>query len=269
VALGHDVKVVAATLVRELGVGHRGIKTDKRDAQALSAASCRIELPSVHLRSQRGRDLQSRLGARYALVTARTQLINVVRGFLRMHLISVRGTSEHFAKNARAALLETPLGVADFIEGLLNSIEALSTQIAAADDSIELLAKVDPVAPRLMTVPGVGPITSMMFVAVVDDIARFPSVTALESYTGLTPGERSSSKRVRRTGITKAGPSLLRHALTQASLTLMRTRPLDAGPRWAAQVRERRGKQIATIAMARKLVRIMYALWRDGTAYRG
>lgn len=80
---------------------------------------------------------------------------------------------------------------------------------------------------RIMSVPGVGPVTSVRFAAAVDDITRFASAHAVESFLGLTPGENSSSERKPRTGITKAGPAAARGALVQAAWNLRRTRPLD------------------------------------------
>src|SRR5690349_23841661 len=80
---GHDVRVVPATLVKTLGVGARGVKTDRRDAQILSEVSCRIELPSVHVPSALARELKSMCGTREALVETRTKLINNVRGWVR------------------------------------------------------------------------------------------------------------------------------------------------------------------------------------------
>jgi len=264
---GHEVRVVAATLVRQLGVGQRGIKTDKRDARALSEASCRIDLPSVHIRSLWAREQLTRIGMRHAMVTARTQLVNAVRGWMRTELTTVRGTTAHFPTNVRNLLLARPEGIPMHVEQLLKSIETLSEQIAAADAELKRLAKEHEVCRRLMTVPGVGPVTSMAFAAVVDDVQRFTTAASLESYVGLTPGEHSSSYTIRRTGITKAGPALLRHALTQASLTLRRVRPLDPACQWAARVKARRGGGIATVALARKLAGILWAMWRNGTTY--
>ena len=264
---GHEVKVVAATLVKELGVGARGVKTDRRDAQALSAAACRVDLPSVAVRSKDSRDLLSRVGARAALVTARTQHINVVRGWMRAQLLTVTGASENFPKNVRLLAAENGFELPDYIAGLLDVIDALCVQIAKMDAALDALAEKNDVAQRLMSVPGVGTKTAMTFIAVIDQPERFRSVAAVEAYTGLTPGEHSSSGRVRRTGITKAGSSMLRQLLTQASLVLRRTRPTDACVQWALQVMGRRGKQVATIALARKLVRILFVLWRDEKMY--
>ena len=82
-AVGHEVRVVPATLVRSLGVGARRLKTDRRDAQILSQVSCRIDLPSVHVPSRQARQRKTLCGMREALVEARTKLVNTVRGWLR------------------------------------------------------------------------------------------------------------------------------------------------------------------------------------------
>lgn len=118
-----------------------------------------------------------------------------------------------------------------------------------------------------MSVPGVGPVTSMRFVAAIDDVSRFPTAHAVESYLGLTPGEHSSSERRQRTGIAKAGPAAVRAALVQAAWNLRRTRPLDPISVWATAIGQRRGKFIATVAVARKLAGVLFALWRDGSRY--
>src|SRR6202022_3580330 len=87
---GHEVRVVPATLVRSLGVGARGIKTDRRDARALSEVSCRINLPSVHVPSVESRERKALCGMRECLVEARTKLINSVRGWARGQLRGIR-----------------------------------------------------------------------------------------------------------------------------------------------------------------------------------
>jgi transposase len=87
---GHEVRVVPATLVKTLGVGDRGMKTDKRDARKLSEVSCRIDLPSVHVPSELSRRLKSVCGNREELLECRTKLINNARGWLRTQLWRVR-----------------------------------------------------------------------------------------------------------------------------------------------------------------------------------
>lgn len=265
---GHEVRVVPATLVRTLGVGARRIKTDRRDAQVLSEVSCRIDLPSVHVPTDLARQRRSMCTLREELIATRTALINCVRGWARTHVLKIRsGDMTTFPKRTRDAALQTPDGLPQFVERLLTSIEAINTQIAPADAELAGLAKDDPVCKRLMSVPGVGPVSAVRFVAALDDRARFPSAHAVQSFLGLTPGEKSSSGRQQRTGITKAGPAPVRRALVQAAWNFRRLRPLDPISQWAMEIERRRGKFIATVAVARKLAGVLFALWRDGSTY--
>jgi len=100
-----------------------------------------------------------------------------------------------------------------------------------------------------------------------DDVRRFSSAHSVQSYLGLTPGEHASSTYQRRTGITKAGPSAVRWTLVQAAWAAIRRRPADAMVVWATEVAKRRGWKVAVVALARKMAGILYAIWRDGTAY--
>lgn len=269
-ALGcqHEVRVVPATLVRSLGVGARRIKTDRRDAQVLSEVSCRIDLPSVHVPSDLARQRRTMCGMREELVASRTALINCVRGWTRTALLKIGpATSATFPKRLRAVALAQPDGLPEHVERTLKVIDALNEQIKLADEELEELAQKDPICSRLMSVPGVGPVTSMRFVAAIDDVSRFASAHAVASFLGLTPGENSSSERKQRTGITKAGPAAVRRTLGQAAWVLRLSRPLDPMSQWAMQIELRRGKHVATTALARKLAGVLFALWRDGSRY--
>ena len=132
---------------------------------------------------------------------------------------------------------------------------------------LEQLTEQEPICQLLMSVPGVGPVTSMRFVAAIDDVSRFANAHAVQAYLGLTPGENSSSTRQQRTGITKAGPAPVRRTLMQAAWNIRRLRPTDPISQWAMEIEKRRGKFVATVAVARKLAGILFALWRDGTRY--
>jgi len=242
-ARGHDVRVVPATLVRTLGVGARGVKNDQRDARVLSEVSCRIELPSVHVPSTLARELKSLCGSREALVETRTKLINNARGWLRTQLWQTRkGSTCSFVARVRALARVHKQALPEHVERQLVVIETVHEQIKLADKQVQRIAGEHPVCRRLMTVPGVGPVTAVRFVAALDEAARFPNAHALESYLGLTPGENSSSERQRRTGITKAGPTELRRALVQAAWTAFRTQPSAPMVRWATQLAARRGR---------------------------
>jgi transposase len=266
-SLGHEVRVVPSGLSKTLGVGAHGVKTDVRDARVLSEVSTRIDLPSVHVASHTARERKTLCGMRDALVSSRTQLINTVRGWMRTQLLAVKsGQAESFPTRVRA--LGTPdRPLPSYVLRQLDAIDQLTSHVLAADKDLAALAKRDPTCPRLMSVPGVGPITAVRFVAALDTIARFTSAAQVQSYLGLTPGENSSSNRQRRTGITKAGPAALRATLLQAAWSARRARGKHPMHDWVNEVEKRRGKRVAVVALARKLAGILFALWRDGTFY--
>ena len=263
---GHEVRVVPATLVRSLGVGARRLKTDRRDARVLSEVSCRVDLPSVHVPSPQARERKTLCGMREALVGARTKMVNTVRGWLRATGRRPRGGDvATFTTRVRALCSGSPLP--SYVERQLHTIDALTVPIAEADRELAATAKADPIAQRLMTVPGVGATTALRFVAALDEISRFPGAHAVESYLGLVPGEDSSADRKRRTHITKAGPTALRWCLVQAAWAARRTRRQDPMHWWVDEVEKRRGTRVAVLALARKLAGILFAIWRDGTVY--
>jgi transposase len=265
---GREVRVVPATLVRSLGVGARRIKTDRRDAQVLSEVSCRIDLPSVHVPTHLARQRRSMCGMREELIASRTALINCVRGWARTQLLKIRsGDVVTFPKRARDAALKSANGLPEHASRLLKMIEALTEQISVADSELQELAAQDVLCQRLMTVPGIGPVSSLRFAAALDDCSRFASAHAVQGYLGLTPGENSSSQRQQRTGITKAGPAPVRRLLVQAAWNFRRLCPNDSISVWASEVEKRRGKFVATVAVARKLAGVLYAIWRDGSKF--
>jgi transposase len=268
--LGHDVRVVPSTLAPSLGVGQRGIKTDARDARVLAEASCRVELRSVHIPTATARERKAMCAMRESLVSARTQLINSARGYLRQQLrqLPKGGTTATFPARVRKLFSETsPTPIPDFLDWVLKSIDTLTGQIVEADKKCEEIAQDDPTCRRLMSAPGVGPITAIRFSAAVDEVERFSSAHRLQSYLGLTPGENSSSERKRRTGLTKAGQPRVRWALTQAAWAARRYYKADPMVSWSLQVEQRRGKKIAIIALARKLAGVLFAVWRDQSTY--
>jgi transposase len=267
-AAGHEVRVVPSTLVRSLGVGARKVKTDQRDARVTSEVSTRIDLPSVYVPPSEARQHKALCSSREALVSARTKLVNHCRGWVRtqvpgsLHALRSRQPSS-FPSRMRSSGLALPA----HILSVLVMIENLNAQIQALDKELEKIAKADEICTRLMSVPGVGPVTALRFVAAVCEIERFDHSHSLQSYFGLVPGERSSGDKRQRTGLTKAGSPHVRWLLIQAAWSAWRTRPHDAMVRWAQQVAMRRGKNVAIAALARKMAGILYALWRDRAHY--
>ena len=267
-AAGHQVRVVPGKLIRLLGVGDRGVKNEQRDARQLSQASWQTDVPSVHIPSAAARELKSICGARDVLVATQRNLSNNVRGWLRTQLWKLPGGTmvtlpERLRTHAQASGRELP----EHIERQLTMLTQVTEQVQAANKQARRLATEHPVCRRLMTVPGVGPLTSLRFVAAIDDPSRFSTAHRVQSYVGLTPGEHSSSQRERKTGITKAGPSELRRCLVQAAWSVMLARRPHPMLEWARQIAQRRNRPVAVIALARKLAGILFAIWRDGTTY--
>ncbi len=145
----------------------------------------------------------------------------------------------------------------------------LHQQLADCDERIEHLAAQDPRVPHLRSVPCVGPVTAAAFLAAVDDAQRFRHAHQLEAYLGLVPRQYSSGETQRRGPITKAGHSRIRWLLIQAAVSILRRHPpqAEALRTWALAIAARRGKQVAVVALARRLAGILFALLRDGTVF--
>jgi transposase len=208
------------------------------------------------------------LQVREQLVRMRTQIINVMRGQLRSEGLRVRsGRAESFVTRYEA--LAVPAALRAVFEPLVQALTALAPLIAAADTWAHQAAHGDTVARRLMTAPGVGPITALSFQSTLDDIARFRGPNAVSAYVGVVPHEASSGERQRRGSITKAGPTHIRAVLVQASWNVWRSpRGSATLHAWVHRLADRRGKRIAIVALARRLTRILFAMWRDGRDFQ-
>ena len=267
---GHEVIVVPGNLVRALGVGARGIKTDAKDAEVLALASLRnLDLQSVHLRSAEAQSQQELLQARWTLVSARRDVANAIKAKLRGELIVLEGraSSSAFVEAVRRAALEQMGGVSLAMETQLATFQHLTEQIEKLTEEIDRLAEQDPVCKLLRTIPGVGPIVALAFRSHLDTHERFANADHLASYLALVPGEATTGGKTKRTGTIKAGPVYLKALLVQAVWSMWRTKPNDPLVVWGCAIAEKRGRRIAVIAMARKLATVMWSMWRHGVAY--
>ena len=269
-AAGLDAVIVPGIFVRQLGVGARGIKTDAKDAEHLARASLRnADLPRVRPCCDRSREHRRLLHTRQLLVRTRTKCISSIKTYLRGELIVLKGRAlpATFRAVVERVLLERPEGVPFDIQILMSTLQRLQEQIVKLEESIAEIVKEDVVCQRLMTVPGVGPIVSLAFASLVDEIAEFPSAEHLASYLALVPGENTTGGKIKRTGVIKAGPTLMRAALVQAAWSIWRSRPDSQIAQWAKRIAERKGKKVAVIALARKLTAVMYAMWKNERNY--
>src|SRR5262245_41425503 len=267
-ALGHEVIVADPNFAPMYATRTRKVKTDRRDARAL-AEPCRLgAYRPAHRLSDPQRHVRGRLLVRDALVRTRTRYISLIRALLRQHGYRVpSGSAETFIQ--RVQRLSLPGRLLSVIAPLLALMRPLNRQLTYCDKRIEHLAIQNARVPRLRSVPCVGPVTAAAFLAAVDDAQRFRDAHQLEAYLGLVPREYSSGESQRRGPITKAGHSRTRWLLIQAAVSILRRRPpqAEALRTWALRIAARRGKQVAVVALARRLAGILYALLRDGSVF--
>jgi transposase len=268
-SLGADVIVADPGFAPMYATRCKKVKTDKRDARALAQA-CRLgAYKPAHRLSDAQRQVRTLFQMRKTLVQARTMLINQIGSVLLGQGYTVpTGSSEQYEK--RLARLELPEGLRVLLSPLVALLQPLCQQIAALDDRLAALAQSDEAAVRLQAVPGVGPLTAVMFIAGLDGAERFENAHQVMSYLGLVPREMSSGEKQIRGSITKAGNTQLRVLLVQAALTMMRVHKpqTEALVSWAEAIAQRRGKGIARVALARRLVGILWAMLRDGSVYK-
>ena len=266
VGLGAKVTVVNPTKVKLIAESRR--KTDKIDAKILCELLRLDGLPCpVHMPDRETRALRGLLVARRQLVAARTKLCNVVRGMLRQE-----GT--RLPARALSSFVGWQRLLADGFEQEHLAIVVASyfpTFVSLTDIERELAAyeRQDSRVARLKTMPRVGRIAALTFLAAVDDVDRFSSSRKLVGYSGLAPTVRSSGERTEYGSISREGRRELRAVWVQiahlvAIDTTRATRPLRT---WFNKVARRRGKKTATVALARRLLVIAYHVLREGAVY--
>jgi transposase len=266
---GCEVIVADPSYAAMYGTRLRVIKTDRRDVAALAEACRGGGYRLAHRTTAAQRTRRQQLRVREHLVRMRVRAINGIRALVRAEGVRL-GRRLTGSYRTRVAAIELPDTVRPLVEPLLLTIEAITPLIKAADRDLAAAARSDTVARRLMTMPGIGPVTALAFRARVDTVHRFRSPAALTAYFGLVPRELSSGERQRRGAITKAGDATMRSLLIQAAWAHWRVgrarTPLTA---WAQRLASRRGTRTAVVALARRLTRVLFAMWRDETAFRG
>jgi transposase len=208
-------------------------------------------LPEAWLAPAKVRQLRALLRHRISLVRLGTQLRNRIHAVAADH--GYDRSASYWTGPGRGWLAELGLPPAsrEIITDCLAVIDALALLTDRIDGELHQHAKADPRVRALRTLPGVGEFTALVMVAEIGDITRFPSARKLASWAGLTPTVRGSDLKVRHGHISKQGSTRLRWVMNQAAQTAKRS------PEFAtsyAAIAKRRGKKIATIAVARKLL---------------
>ncbi len=269
-SLGMDVIVADPNFAPMYASRQKKIKTDRRDARMLAEAAQRQTYRPAHRISDEKRQLRLELGVREALVNNRTQLLCFVRAQLLGEGFPVADcAAENFANKVRQ--VELPPALAATLEPLLQMLDVLTGQSLRLDEQVEKLAHAEPQARLLQTIPGVGVITALSVLVAIDGPERFAGAHQLASYLGLVPRENSSGEKQRRGRISKAGNGRARRMLVQAAQRMLRCQNEASRElwQWAQKIQHRRGKNIAVVALSRKLVGVIYAMLRDGSEFRG
>jgi transposase len=244
------------------------VKTDKRDARALCEALRLKAYRLAYRKSDVARRLHAKLKVRKQLVEMRTELITLVRSLCEGDgVVLPRCTPSTFIEHVETQQMEALLF--ESIGPALSQIASLHATITALDRELASSAKGHETASLLQSMRGVGPITSLAFVAVLDDPTRFASARELTSYLGLVPSERSSGDKKSRPGaITKTGDPLLRAYLYEAAMAISKkTAPASPLKAWFDKLAGKHNgpgsARRARVALARRLARILFAMWRD------
>jgi transposase len=254
--------------------GHRSrrVKTDRRDAAALAEA-CRHRIyRPAHRRSTRQRTVQWHLNIRRELVAARTRAISLARAITPGAGFRIPGgATETF--RTRLAGLDLPAAMRESLAPLDRLMEVLDEELDRADTHFAALVADDPIVQRLTTCPSIGPITATALVAALDDVHRFDgprSAAQVASYLGLVPREYSSGEQQQRGRVMRIAHPYLQALLVQAAWRVCRcTDPRTSALRKRAQaIAARRGKNIAIVTLAKRLARILCAMWRDEVEYQ-
>jgi len=243
-------------------------KTDKRDARTLAKLLAAGFLPEVWTPDERTRVLRRRISRRAQLVRQRTREKNQVHAILIRNLKGRSPAADLFGVAGRRwlAAQQLPVDEREMVEACLRGIDFLDAEVVAIDRALAKLVLGSLELRRLLTLPGVNFVTACALLAAIGDARRFPSSRQLVSYLGLDPRVRQSGSEPARHGrISKQGPGETRHVLVEAAWHAARTTgPLSA---FHERIAVRRGRNIATVAVARKLAVIAWHMLSRGEDY--
>lgn len=265
-AAGHDVIVADPNYAPMYGETQRRIKTDRRDVAALAEANRRGWYRVAHRTSAAQRETKQILRARRLLVQQRSGVVSLVRSLLRQSGYRL-GTGICATVPERVRRLAVSGELAATLQPLCDQVVTLTIAIDTLEERLQQRTANDAIVARLRSVPGIGVIVATTFRAFVDRHERFAHAGQVSAAIGLVPREDSSAERRHRGHITKAGPRELRSLLIQAAWVCWRHGGSGTLRAWVDGIAARRGKRIAVVALARRLSRILFALWRDDTTF--
>lgn len=248
----------------------RPVKTDRADARALAEMLQTGWYTEVFVKSEESHRIKALLLSRDQLVKMKRQVYGQIRGVLRPFGIRLPGRAgtKRFDEAARAAVREDDILYA-CVASLLEALGAVEAQLAALDKRIRAIVRRSKPCWHLTSVPGVGPVTALAFLAAIEDPGRFRRSRDIGAYLGLTPRRYQSGERDVSGGISRQGDAMARHYLYEAANCLLTTwGGRSALKSWGLGLAKRVGAKKARVAVARKLACLLLRLWRSGDHYR-
>jgi transposase len=273
---GHEVVLLPPHAVRPYVLRN---KTDRADAKGLLEAARNDETRPVPVKSETQQAVTALHRLRSTWLATRTARLNTLRGLLREFGILIPLGARHVVPAVATLLEDADASLPSLLRPMFmetcREIRELEARLHAVERQLEAVAQQLPVVSRLRSIPGIGLLTATALVATVGDVQRFPSGRHFASYLGLTPRERSTGHRRRLGAISKRGDTYLRMLLihgARAVLCHVKNKSAPAPDRlraWALAVERTRGHNKATVALANKLARIAWAVWKSDRPYAG
>ena len=244
-------------------------KTDRNDARALAQIMRTGWYRQVYVKSRQCRLWRSLLVARRTVLNEMRSIANVVRAVLREGGLKLGSPSRMaFAARVRELAGDDPL-VMPLVEPLLAILATMLDQLARLTKQVLDIVRGEQVCRRLMSVPGVGPITALTFRATIDRPDRFRRSRDVGAHLGLTPARYQSGETDIQGKVSRCGDELARTALYEAAHTLLvRSRKWSSLRAWGLKIAKHRGMARARVAVARKLAVILHRMWSDATEFR-
>jgi transposase len=267
-AAGLDVECLDARRVKA-ALQMRLNKTDENDAEGLAQVMRTGWYRPVHVKSLDAHRARALLGARAQLVGMTTRLSNMIRGVLKTFgLLPGAGRGLRFDRKVEALLDGSP-ELEQIVRPLLATWRQLREQIAVFDKAVLQQVRADPICRLLMTVPGIGALSSLAYVTTIEEPGRFARSRAVGAHLGLTPRRYQSGEIDRSGRISRSGDGLARTLMYEAAVVILhRVKRPSHLKAWAEAIEHRSGAGKARVALARKLAVILHSVWRSGQPFR-
>lgn len=260
-ALGHRVKMIAPQYVKPYV---RGNKTDRNDAAAICMAALDADIPTVAIKSDEQQAMLALHRMRSLLDKQRKQLANELRGLLAEFGHTIAKGFAPLRKALPELIEQTPILMQTALRQAQQRLLYLQQQFDELTTQIEHSAKADPLSQRLMQQPGVGAMTASAYISTLGDPTRYRNARQVGASLGLVPRQHSSGGKPVLLGISKRGDRYLRTLLIHGARAVVRYVPGKRDPtsRWLQDLIVRRGVNRATVALANKNARCLWAIWR-------